>query len=127
MSQHLHPENVSTTTCPACLKDGEALLQRGQRGFADSDVWSLDVYLAKLIAGSVKVLRDNLHGCPPELCSETETWADDGVKAWAAILDEISVGFDSYTGPDGDRAEERTPEFERALELLNKWWGHLWD
>lgn len=129
MGEHLHEANVSTTACPECLKAGEAFMQRAQRGYADRDVWSFDVYLAKVIAGGLTVLRNNLHGCPPELCSsDDKTWAEEGVERWQAILGEIIAGFAQYTDEDGERSEDvNAEEFQRSFELLGKWWGHLWD
>lgn len=122
LPQHMHPANTSTTMCPACLKDGSRFTQRAQRGFADEDVWSFCDYLAGVLAGGLAILRDNLHGCPPELCSEDDqTWADDGVKRWRAILDEMIVGFSQ------EDQLNMTPELRRSLELLAYWWGHLWD
>jgi hypothetical protein len=126
LHNHPNPETVSTTSCPACLERGGLSMQRARRGFSDEDVWSFDAYLAGVLAGGLKALRDNLHGCPPELCSDDdETWADEGVKRWQAILDEMIVGFAQWADENTDR--ERTPEVERSLELLVKWWGHLWD
>lgn len=123
---HNHPPNMATTVCPACVgqppKDYRQWQQRAQHGFSDEDVWSFNTYLAGVLAGGLKVLRDNLHGCPPELCSEDdETWADEGVERWRAILDQMIVGFSQ------EDQLNPTPELERSLELLVKWWDHLWD
>lgn len=127
MSEHEHEPNVSSTACPACLRDGKAATQRMQRGFSDEDCWSFDIYLSKVIAGGVKVMRENLHGCPPELC-DPDGDVDKGCERWAAILDEIALGFDGYTDANGERLEDSdSPEFERAFDLLRKWWPHLWD
>ena len=48
--------------------------QRATKGFCDSDVWSLDSFLANLIGDSVKHLADTTHGYPPE-CTE-ESWEE---------------------------------------------------
>lgn len=123
---HNHPPNMATTSCPACVgtatKAYRDQFERGMKGFAKSDVWGFNTYLAGVLAGGLTVLRDNLHGCPPELCSkDDETWADEGVERWRAILDEMIVGFSQ------EDQHDPTPELQRSLELLAKWWGHLWD
>ena len=40
------------------------MYQRGKRGFADCDVWSLDQYLIEIIANSVRKLSETCHGYP---------------------------------------------------------------
>lgn len=121
--QHDHAPNVATTSCPACMMDGEKWIQRSRRGFSDEDVWSFDTYLAGIIVAGLTVLRANFHGCPPELCENGDV--DAGCEAWRAILTEIIDGFQAYHDNDGLQAT--TPEFERSCELFVKWWGHLWD
>lgn len=123
---HNHPPNMATTSCPACTgtvtEKYRDQIERGRNGFATSDVWSFNDYLAGVLASGLQVLRDNLHGCPPELCSDDdETWAEEGVKRWQAILDEMIVGFSQ------EDQQDPTPELQRSLDLLAKWWGHLWD
>lgn len=119
---HNHPPNMATTACPTCLREGGVYTERAKRGFADEDVWSFDVYLAGVIAGGLTVLRDNLHGCPPELCENGDV--DLGMKRWEAILTEIIAGFEKYHDEDDLLSP---PEVQRSLELLVKWWGHFWD
>lgn len=122
----MHEENISSTACPECLKDGKAATQRMQRGYADRDCWSFDAYLSKVIAGGIKVLRNNLHSCPPELC-EPDGDVDKGCERWAAILDEIALGFGDYLDDDEFNRDPGSPEFNRAFDLLRQWWPHLWD
>lgn len=58
--------------------------QRGVRGWANSDCWSLDYSLAKVITDTVKYLRDNSHGYPTGLTP----------AKWRAILDKIIYTFE---------------------------------
>jgi hypothetical protein len=99
-------------------------LERARHGFSDQDVWSFNHYLAGVIAGGLIVLRDNLHGCPPELVENGDV--DAGVKRWAEILTEMAAGFQLYYDED-DPEVALSPEFKRSLELLTRWWADLWD
>lgn len=95
--------------------DFKWFIQRGRRGYADCDLWSLDHYLAELISKSIIHLRDIGHGYPAEFESPEE---------WDAILTEISEGFAQ------DVFEEETfdkEKFERALNLFGKYFHNLWD
>ena len=59
--------------------------QRGIRGYGDSDVWSLHYYLADVIFGTTKSLRDKLHGHPCDL----------DPKKWREVLEYIMWTFDT--------------------------------
>lgn len=60
--------------------------QRGRRGWADNDVWSLDRYLSKVIAGSIAHLREHTNGHPCELTPEE----------WEEILLKIEWAFKAH-------------------------------
>lgn len=99
-------------------------IERGRRGFSRSDVWSFDTYLAQVIAGGVRELAGNLHGCPPALVDGDDV--DAGCERWAQILDEIAMGFEHWATND-TRGADDLAELNRSLDLLRQWWGHLWD
>lgn len=61
----------------------KSFLQRGKRGYANSDVWGLGYYLSDIIEHSVGDLKKNLNGHPTEL-SEGQ---------WVDILNSISYTF----------------------------------
>lgn len=42
-----------------------AFIQRGRRGWADQDVWSLDGYLNSWLPDALRRLRDTKQGVPP--------------------------------------------------------------
>lgn len=106
-------------------------IQRGKRGYADCDVWDLDLYLAKVISGSVNRLKEIHHGGPYELFDESaegrETWK------WEGVLDQIVEGFQilhscGYDGPDGKGFNaDNQKKVDTAFTLLRKYWGSLWD
>ena len=132
----------------------ERFIQRGRRGWADSDTWSMDYYLITVILPMLKYLKDNNHGFPGSLKSS---------KEWDDILSEMISGFeagkrvldDNYLDviqPDwydssketkellsglnikpSSRIEERKrmkadeKQFHKAMRLMDKWFFNLWD
>lgn len=62
-------------------------IQRGSRGWADCDVWSIDSYLSEVIPPMIERLNGNTHGYPADL--------DGGEKKWGEILTKIQHGFEA--------------------------------
>lgn len=60
-------------------------IQRGQRGYAECDVWEFDVYLSETITNGLKDLKSQLHGFPCNFISKDE---------WKSVLDEIIWTFE---------------------------------
>ncbi len=91
-------------------------IQRGKRGWADVDVWSLDYYFAKVIRDSTLHLEKTDHGHPSNLTSEE----------WSLILKTISSGFDDYIKQQysDDMSED---EIDELFILFRKYYRHLWD
>jgi hypothetical protein len=58
------------------LRQVRWFVQRGRRGWADRDMWSLDGYLCRVAGETVARLRDTGHGYP---CSCVHTPGDDGI------------------------------------------------
>lgn len=67
------------------IKGIKRFIQRGYRGYADSDTWSLDSYLSGIIISGVKTLKKNKMGHPAELKN---------MKEWHTILDKIIYTFE---------------------------------
>lgn len=72
--------------------------QRAQRGWSDSDVWSLDIFLAETIRDTVRQLRDTTMSTPLHMTQDE----------WHTTLTTIADGFDAHltivnTAPDDDR------------------------
>ena len=98
------------------------VIQRGLRGYADCDVWSLDMYLVRWLPDAINKLRTNLHGYPIEMTSES----------WDATLQEMETDLryaQLYLLMEG------TPEVwheyqlkgEKGLDLFRKHFYSLWD
>lgn len=64
--------------------DVKTFIQRGKRGWADSDTWGFCHYLPKVISEGVCHLKENIHGMPPDL---TE-------GQWIDILNKITHTFE---------------------------------
>ncbi len=123
-------------------------LQRGKRGWGDSDVWGLSHYLSKTISETVKHLKENNHGHP---CGLTE-------GKWIDILNEISRTFDLAKRMDENElyyikgqlrrkkwqktvdginkkcdthdrcmTDEEIKAYERGFDLFRKYFFNLWD
>jgi len=109
------------------FKEIKYFIQRGRRGYSDSDTWDFDDYLADVISKGLKVLKDNLHSYPVEF----ET-----IEQWQEILDSIIDGFEAYqqTGdidcPVEDYIKEHNKlmvKFNTGMKLFTKYFNHLWD
>jgi hypothetical protein len=120
-AQHNHAEGISSTSCRACMDEGEDFIQRGRRGFSDSDLWSLDSYLAGLLARALPELAKFNNGCPAQLCEDGNV--SEGFAQWHAILTEMAEGFAEFA----DDHDASRPKIKRSLELLAEWFGDLWD
>lgn len=104
--------------------------QRTERGFDDSETWSLDHTIARFIAPRLRVLQKQAHGHPPNLTQE----------GWENILGEIAEGFEAvlaieeliWEKYDFDIKKYRQAEKElyrkanKGLELFKKWYFNLW-
>jgi len=125
-------------------KDIQHFIQRGKRGWADCDVWSLDDYLARVISQSVRSLEKIHHGYPAgpfghALFSE-DTVAD---KAWSDTLNQIVEGFElmldleDYSFKLMDKKvpvtevlkmeTKRRAEAKEKMQLFIKYFEDLWD
>lgn len=105
-----------------CLWDSIfVFIERGQKGYARSDVWNSYIYLSELISDITKDLANETHGYPPEL---------EGIEDWRLVLGMISSGFTKVIEVDerdGCATEEEQGQIDEAFELLRKYFVYLWD
>jgi len=108
-------------------------IQRGRRGYDDTSFWSGDTYLAKVIAGVLHDLADNMHGCPSrgdymieEPSSENSWIGEFDFQLWEDDLRKNAVLFDQYAESRFDLAEEEL-EIDEALAFFIENFGSLWD
>lgn len=95
--------------------------QRRTRGFDDTDLWSLDHHLAKLILPRLIAFRDaGQIGYPGPLTADT----------WETMIDAMIYSFDNVANcwdPFGERDRDDDDRINEGLELFGLWFRHLWD
>lgn len=99
----------------------KTFIQRGKRGYGDSDVWGFCDYLTNVILGGLKQLRKNKCGYPATLNPKTDTY-DYDEKRWERILDNMIYTFetskkilDNY--PEKDWLYTPTDEWEKRKDV----------
>lgn len=100
-------------------------VQRRTRGFDDSELWSLDVALAKLIYPRLKALKERTCGYPSTMTEEK----------WDEKLQRMIDGFEyiakgkMWDWDDKKSTEEKIAEKKEAykgVKLFGKHFGALW-
>jgi hypothetical protein len=124
MNDHPHGGNVAVSSCPECVKEGAALMERGRYGYNRADLWDMWGYLSGLIGRMCRDLAENIHGCPARLA---EPDVDAGCEKWKAILAEIAEGFEAAERADKEGEDPPVEAVNRSLDLLKEWWFDLWD
>jgi len=110
--------------------------QRGRRGYADCDTWSLDSHITDIMIPMLTRLRDHHCGVP---CSRGESY-EVAEKKWIEILNIIIAGFESSKRiieldyPDNLTAAELNVLYEadmiifkKGMEVLTENFFGLWD
>lgn len=94
--------------------------QRVIRGFDDSETWSLDHSLAKLILPRLKQFNKIRTGYPSDITDEE----------WEAILHEMIAAFEWFASDDrwnfGPEYEARFKKAQKGVELFAKHYHSLW-
>lgn len=110
--------------------DIKAVIQRGLRGYADCDVWSLDSYLSHILIHAVRDLQGGM-GWPAQYKIT--------YKEWQQILKDISDGFEIMKNIDDEFDKVDTKEAfdkiykkakkkeDRSFDLLKAYFHNLWD
>jgi len=101
-------------------RDIRFLFQRLIRGWDDSETWSMDQSLSKVILPRLEKFQELRGGCPANLTDEE----------WDDKLQEMIWGFNWFAsgrqydlGPDHDINSTRA---HAALALFAEYYGHLW-
>lgn len=118
-------------------RETKFFFQRGFRGWADNDVWSLDYTLSKRISEMINHLADNHMGYPGEGSAYGET-----DKKWTKTLKELSEAFKHYNKlndeydffVDGKFSKKKfntnQKDIKNTLKKMKTMfdiYGHLWD
>jgi len=120
------------------LREIKWFIQRGKRGYADSDLWDLYWYISNLIVDALKEFDKRRGGHPGYLTD----------KKWSEKLNEMREGFEFYKNVDdieseafekfGDKrkagkllwledVEKQRKIAEKKLNIFIKYFEHLWD
>src|ERR1700739_4230613 len=94
-------------------------IQRGRRGWADCDTWSLDNYIDGWMPDALRYLKEHKHGTPGSMftaedCIAEGDWqgnpSEEGhVRAaarWDAIMDKMIAAFEAHRKQDHGIYEE---------------------
>lgn len=94
--------------------------QRATRGFDDTELWGLDISIAKFILPRLKAFRKSHHGHPGCLTAET----------WNEILDKMIVSFQMVLDDKSDWLKEDSEEFrvyDEGMKLFFEYYRGLWN
>ena len=104
----------------------KSFLQRGYRGYADSDLWGFDGYLAEILSEGLKKFGKNIHSYPGYGMANTS-------KKWRAIIKEMRKGFALKVKLDRDytfdkkKRKEYDKQIKKSFHLLEKYFENLWN
>lgn len=90
--------------------------QRIDRGFDDSELWSLDVTISKFILPRLKTFKDVAGGYPGGM-TENE---------WDELLDKMIVAFELHAQCKVSYTEEENEKIKEGLKIFSEYFGHLW-
>lgn len=128
-------------------QDVRTAWHRARYGWAPSDTWNLQDYLAGVMAGSLKHLAETSYGSPngypltegitAETPTNHELWKQDLLR-WAEACREYALDendlyndavYDQMT-PDYEHialiAKQRNEAFHHALKEMEPWFDSLW-
>jgi hypothetical protein len=97
------------------------LLQRARRGWADDDLWALDLHVTEVLAGGVRQIAELSFGWSDRLWSTHEEWVADLLRL-ADNLDRLSAHVRQHGGLSSPEAEAVCDE---VFAMLRKSYGHL--
>jgi len=107
--------------------------QRVFTGYDERVIWSIDLYLAKMLPKWMRKLKREKAGVPmmafykEDLRDPSGNIPDSAVElarmCYDDVLEEIAVGFDTYK----ENKDSENAEFIKAFELFRTWFGTFWD
>lgn len=129
--------------------------QRGWRGYADSDIWSIDYFLLTILPPMLRKLAKDKHGYPAMLYQGKDLDGQKGSKMWQDILEKMAYGFElrnrwesDYPAVVGEmrdgkeyydfkdkawrakfdkKQKEVNKAFDESMKLFSKYFFALWD
>ena len=92
--------------------------QRMTRGWDDSELWSLDYSLGKLIATRLRLFANNTKSFPANMTEQE----------WAITLNKMCEAFEYYGSEERWSGDEGAyiSKHQEGLDLFAKHYGNLW-
>lgn len=118
------------------LREIKWFWQRGRRGYADCDAWSIGSYLNSWMPQAIRSLKSG-HGVPGFLVSDFDSskeQLDAAYDTWQYYLETMARGFEAQRKMDECEIEFGThawkaaeKEAEKGMSLFAKHYMALWD
>ena len=101
-------------------REKEYKKQRTERGFDNSELWSLRDTIGNFILPRLKAFKENKVGFPS--CFETD-------KEWRKILSKMVVAFELLIRDNGtfDLNKKEMQQYNKGMELFHKYFPNLWN
>ena len=111
----------------AVYSEMRAFIQRGYRGYSDSDTWALYYYISRILSGSLKQMADNAHGYPDSMTFEK--WVRELRKNAKRFEDVVWYEDEGWEKDNLKRTlwHKIDKERQKGFEFLNEWFNSLWD
>lgn len=92
--------------------------QREEKGFDDTETWSLDTTIVDFILPRLKRFKELNNGYPPNLTSES----------WDEILDEMILAFEEYSKKHNVSSSLKMNDeiVDKGFNLFIKYFHDLW-
>lgn len=127
MTKKVDPYGIKNVNFSLISKDDNRFeaykKQRLERGFDDSEMWSLDCTIAEFITPRLRVFKEHAKQIGDHPYSIT-------AEEWQEILSQIIEGFalypDHFNWPYED-SDANWKKVDKALELFHKWFFNLWN
>lgn len=103
------------------IREIKWFIQRGRRGWADEDLWSLNYYLSDWMPNALEQLKKTKNSYPGNLT----------VKKWNKILDQMIEGFEASIKKDDTVDIKEYKQLDKiqkkGLQLFVDYYDDLWD
>lgn len=96
--------------------------QRLERGFDNTELWSLDVTIAKFILPRLKEFKNQTCGIPG--CIEQN--GDEGLEVWKNIIQQMIDAFEFIADDVCIPTEEEQRKISLGLDLFRQHFYSLW-
>lgn len=98
-------------------------IQRGRRGYADCDVWSVDGYLTRIVPQMLETLRKNAIGYP--VGSTPKKWDTKLKQMINAFTIARQISDYEYISPQAYKKALKL--FRKDFDVLKMYYFSLWD